>query len=93
MSLHAAIPSWMIFVFVMVFIGPVMRFVFGGRRRWELLQQSGGGRLRRQEIERLEAAITERDAVIEDLQHRLSEMESRLDFTERLIASKTSVPT
>lgn len=92
MSLHAAIPNWMIFVFVMAFIGPVMRFILGGRRRWELLERFGGGRLPRQEIERLEAAIAERDTVIEDLQHRLSEMESRLDFTERLIASKTTVP-
>ena len=89
----AAFPSWMIFIFVMAFIGPAMRYMFGSRYtgrggRWE-----GGGRLGKREVERLDAALAERDAVIEDLQHRLSEMESRLDFTERLIAQKSEVHT
>jgi uncharacterized protein (DUF3084 family) len=34
----------------------------------------------------MEDALLERDEVIEDLQRRLSEMESRLDFTERMLA-------
>jgi hypothetical protein len=41
-----------------------------------------------EEAKRLDAAIAERDVVIEDLQRRLSEMESRLDFTERLLAER-----
>ena len=80
-------PSWMVLVFGFMFIGPAMRLIFGGgrfraNRKWE---QVG-----RQEVERLEAAMTQRDAVIEDLQQRLSEMESRLDFTERMIATRSA---
>jgi hypothetical protein len=87
MSFLAGFPSWMVFVFAMMFIGPAMRLVFGGGRmrpprKWEMFG--------RQETERLEAAMAQRDVVIEDLQQRLSEMESRLDFTERLIASRSS---
>jgi len=73
--MNFGIPGWMLFVFLMVFIGPVMRI--GGRRQ----------------NRRLEAALAERDAVIEDLQHRLSELESRLDFTERLVANHSATPT
>lgn len=93
MTLHSAWPNWMIFIFVMAFMGPAMRFLFSSRytglgRQWE-----GGRRLGKRDVERLDAALAERDAVIEDLQHRLSEMESRLDFTERLIAQKSDVST
>lgn len=90
MTLHAAWPSWMIFIFAMAFMGPAMRYMFGREHgaRWE-----GKGRLQKRDAERLDAALAERDAVIEDLQHRLSEMESRLDFTERLIAQKSEVTT
>ncbi len=98
MTHFAAIPNWMIFVFVMAFMGPAMRYMFGREApfwlggKWE-----GKGRLQKRDAERLDAALAERDAVIEDLQHRLSEMESRLDFTERLIArnpgrEESSVP-
>ncbi len=88
MTSLAAFPSWMVLIFAFMFIGPTMRLIFGGGRvrapkKWE---QFG-----RQEVERLEAAMTQRDVVIEDLQQRLSEMESRLDFTERLIASRSEV--
>ena len=88
MSLHlAAFPSWMVFIFVMAFMGPAMRYIFGGRYTSVGGPWAGGRGLGKREVERLEAAINERDVVIEDLQKRLSEMESRLDFTERLIAS------
>lgn len=88
MTALAAIPSWMIMVFGFMAFSSVMRMVFGGGRnrpprKWE---QFG-----RQEVDRLEAAMAQRDAVIEDLQQRLSEMESRLDFTERMIASRSEV--
>lgn len=46
----------------------------------------------RRQSRRLEAALAERDAVIEDLQHRLSELESRLDFAERLVANHSGGP-
>jgi len=84
---HAAWPNWMVFVIIMAAMGPLMRVIFGQRafsaRRW--------GRLDRGDTEaiaRLDNAIAERDTVIEDLQRRLSEMESRLDFTERLLAER-----
>ena len=72
-------------------IGSILR---GGRSRWQM----GGGRMawRRlgfdpaEEFARLDGAIAERDTMIEDLQHRLSEMESRLDFAERLLTEKSS---
>lgn len=89
----AAFPTWMIFIFVMAFVGPAMRYVFGSRYSGLGRQWGGDGRLGKRDVERLEAALGERDAVIEDLQHRLSEMESRLDFTERLIAQKSEVST
>ena len=84
----ASIPSWMIFIFVMAFIGPAVRYMFGSRYTGHGMGWEGGKRLGKREVERLDAALAERDAVIEDLQHRLSEMESRLDFTERLITSQ-----
>jgi hypothetical protein len=84
----AAIPSWMIFIFVMAFIGPAVRYLFGSRSFMSGGRWDRAARLGRADIERLEAALSDRDTVIEDLQHRISEMESRLDFTERLIAQK-----
>ena len=86
--MNLPIPGWILLICAFMFIGPVMRHLFGGGptrppKKWA---QFG-----RQEVERLEAAMAQRDMVIEDLQQRLSEMESRLDFTERLIASKSEV--
>ena len=86
MTSFSAWPSWMTFVIVFALVGPVMRMVLGSRfrSRWQgrySLGDSGGSA-------RLDSALAERDAVIEDLQRRLSEMESRLDFTERLLAER-----
>jgi len=85
MTAHAAIPSWVIIVVVFSAMGPMMRMIFGEHyssyRRRKRLDKSGT-----EEVARLDAALAERDTVIEDLQHRLSEMESRLDFTERMLA-------
>ena len=81
MTLHAGWPTWVLVIMVFSFMGPLMRMIFG---------ESESGRKRRTrsgEFARLEAAIAERDTVIEDLQQRLSELESRLDFTERLLAA------
>ena len=88
MTFISGIPSWMVMVFGFMIVSQVMRAVFGGgrarvARKWE--------RLGRQDVERLEASINQRDVVIEDLQQRLSELESRLDFTERMIASRSEV--
>jgi len=89
MPLHAAWPTWMTFVLLVMFVGPMMRMIFGRIDPHSLKR----GRWRRslaesEDIGRLDAAIAERDTVIEDLQQRLSELESRLDFAERLLAER-----
>ncbi len=86
MPMHAQFPSWMMFVLIMMFMGPMMRMMFGGRGSWgKHGRVEGAGRA---EITRLEGALAERDAMLDDLQHRMSELESRLDFTERLLAER-----
>jgi hypothetical protein len=86
MTLHAAWPTWMTFIIVMMFVGPAMRFVFGGRaRRWDRLPKRDA-----EQLANIEAALSERDTVIDDLQQRLSELESRLDFAERLLSERGS---
>jgi hypothetical protein len=76
---------WVIIIFALMWIGPMMRWMFGqgddARRRIR------GRRGRNGELQ-LDEALETRDQVIEDLQHRISELESRLDFTERLLAEK-----
>ena len=92
---HAAIPGWVFIIVVLSAMGPMMRMIFGdyaSPRRHKRLDKGGTA-----EIARLDAALAERDTVIEDLQRRLSEMESRLDFTERMLArpraeSESSAP-
>jgi len=86
MPIHAAIPSWMMIVLFAMFMGPMMRMMFGGRGPWgrhDRVDGAGPG-----EIRRLEGALAERDVMLDDLQHRMSELESRLDFTERLLAER-----
>jgi len=81
----SGIPSWMVMVFGFMIVSQVLRAVFwGGRSRYRKWEQFGN-----RGVERLEASINQRDVVIEDLQQRLSELESRLDFTERMIATRS----
>jgi hypothetical protein len=82
--------SWMIFVLIVMFMGPVMRMMFGGRGGWGRPDRLESGA--RTELKRLESALAERDLMLEDLQHRMSELESRLDFTERLLAERNASP-
>ena len=94
----AAWPSWMTFVIIMVLVGPMWRLILGARGRdtWNSnrvrLRVRGRGRevLREVAGEHIDSALEERDQVLEDLQRRLTEMESRLDFTERLLAERTT---
>lgn len=75
-------PKWVVLIIVLSAIGPMMRMIFGEHAARK------GGRGKGREDQRLDAALAERDAVIEDLQNRLSELESRLDFAERLLAER-----
>lgn len=83
---------WVWIVLSIVFMGPMMRMIFGrGGSYTGLMGERESGRksrIKQTDVARLEAAIDDRDLVIEDLQHRLSEMESRLDFTERLLSER-----
>ena len=85
MTFISGIPGWVAGMFAFMIVMQVIRAISGGSRtrlrKWE--------QLGRQDVDRLEAAINQRDVVIEDLQQRLSELESRLDFTERLIATRS----
>jgi len=85
---------WVWIAMSMMFIGPVMRMMFGGRTSYWMggeWQGSKKARIKKNDVARLEAALDERDTVIEDLQTRLSELESRLDFTERLLSGNQSI--
>jgi len=78
----------LIFVFV---VGPAVRWGLRasehgtwdewGRRR----RMRGGARSRD-----LDAALDERDAIIAGLESRVAELENRLDFTERVLASRSN---
>ena len=83
-------PSWMIFVLIVMFMGPMMRMMFGGRAGWGKPDRFEGGA--KAELKRLENTLAERDLMLEDLQHRMSELESRLDFTERLLSERNASP-
>jgi len=91
---HAGWGFWVWIVMSMMFIGPVMRMIFGSRSSyWTGSEWQGGrkARIKKNEVARLESALGERDTVIEDLQNRLSELESRLDFTERLLSGNQGI--
>jgi hypothetical protein len=91
MPMVAQFPSWMMFVLLMMFIGPMMHRMFGGKRGpWGRFERMEAGS--RDEIRRLEGELANRDAVLEDLQQRMSELESRLDFSERLLAERRDSP-
>jgi hypothetical protein len=82
-------PSWMIFVLIVMFMGPMMRMMFRGKPNpWSKYERMESGS--REEIRRLEGSLAERDLMLEDLQQRMSELESRLDFTERLLAERSA---
>ena len=78
-------PFWIFILFAIFWVGPMMRWMFGqGDRARNRIRDKHG---RKNEAE-LENALEQRDQVIEDLQHRVSELESRLDFTERMLAGR-----
>ena len=86
--------GWIGFLIVMMCVSSVLRSMFGGWRRWEgrdFDRLRPRDRASREDVERLDAEIANRDAVIDDFQRRLSEVEARLDFSERLLAERANV--
>ena len=83
----AAWPSWMTFAIIVILIGPVWRLMLGSRGRESWNSRTLRGRRAEGQIQ---SELESRDQVIEDLQRRLTEMESRLDFTERLLAERSN---
>lgn len=83
---------WSVFL-VLVLVGPVLRW---GRRSgdawrcrrtrwgWEVDQRPHEDRER---YEALAAELGERNAVIEQLESRVAELENRLDFAERMLTA------
>lgn len=87
MPMFAQFPSWMMFVLFFMFMGPMMRMMFGAKRgRWGRFEGLESGS--REELRRLEGVVADRDVMLDDLQQRMSELESRLDFTERLLSER-----
>jgi len=85
MVANAELPWWLVMMILFGFVGPLMRI---GTRGWG--RRAGSKALRGPEVQRLEAALGERDQVIEDLQRRLGEVEERVDFAERMLASRSA---
>jgi hypothetical protein len=56
----------------------------GRRRRWERLGEGGASRVSREQ--------EDQRSYVEALETRVSELEERLDFTERLIAGRKESP-
>ena len=86
MFTHAEMPWWLGMMILFGFVGPLMRMGMRGGP-WG---RRGPRTLHDPDVQRLDAAIGERDQVIEDLQRRLGEVEERLDFTERMLASRSA---
>ena len=86
MFTHAEMPWWLGMMILFGFVGPLMRRGMRGGP-WG---RRGSRTLHDPDVQRLDAAIGERDQVIEDLQRRLGEVEERLDFTERMLASRSA---
>ena len=83
-------PFWIFILFAIFFVGPIMRSIFGETER--AAKRIRGKQGRKMVDAQLENALEQRDQVIEDLQHRVSELESRLDFTERMLAGRKEDP-
>ena len=75
--------SWLMFIFLMAFVCPM---IFRGMGRGQ------SNRLSQADRERFEALENDLDYRLEDIERlgtRVSELESRLDFTERLLSRRS----
>jgi len=80
----------LIFVFIFVVV-PAMRWGFrggehGGWDEWGRRRRTRDGARTRD----LEVALEERDGLIAALESRVAELENRLDFTERVLATRAN---
>ena len=90
----ASLSQWWVLVFLIMFVGPLMRLVFYPSRYWRDRTGWGGRwdryfdrhRERDEELEAVTAELRSRMAQIDSLETRVLELESRLDFAERLLA-------
>ncbi len=73
-----------IVLFVMIGLVLILRGPFG-KALGERIASRGGGGASPQELDALRSDVR---ALMEDVQIRLTEMEERLDFTERLLAQQ-----
>lgn len=80
-----------VLVLLLVFVvAPAMRWGLRGNEHagwdeWGRRRRGGGPRTRD-----LEAALEERDGLIAALENRVAELENRLDFTERVLATRAN---
>ena len=84
----ASVGPWWTLIFFVVFVGPLVRFALHPGRDWRY-----GGRWyrdrdreREAELEAMTGELQGRIAQIDALESRVLELESRLDFAERLLA-------
>jgi hypothetical protein len=82
---------WSIFLFVFV-IGPALGWGWRSGSRWRMHWGMTGWDGRAERGERrpsraMAAELERRDLVIEQLEGRVAELENRLDFAERLLAT------
>jgi hypothetical protein len=75
--------GWMFFVVPLVLIGALGRH--WGYGHWRHGRPDGSPRM--------EEELDEQRAHVETLERRVAELEERLDFTERLLASRSQHPT
>ena len=78
-------PSWIFILFALFWVPHILRWMFRDGAPIERPLRKRGRRALETVVE---SALSQRDQVIEDLQQRINELESRLDFTERLLAER-----
>jgi hypothetical protein len=90
----ASLSQWWVLLFLVLFVGPLVRLVFypsrywRDRARWNTRwdRYFSRGRDRDEELETVTAELQSRMAQIDSLESRVLELESRLDFAERVLA-------
>ena len=92
----ASLSQWWVLLFLVMFVGPLVRLVFYPSRYWRDRARWNAGwdryfyrgrdRDRDDELEAMTAELRSRMAQIDSLETRVLELESRLDFAERLLA-------